>query len=202
MEKKANKKFIIAIAVMAMVVCLAVGGLVGVFAASQQAVTSSFDVQYRIGQNIAGEVSATYAVSKNGNSGNFVVGDTTATKITFDTTEGQHGEGSIAAYALNVNDASALALSPEHTSIEFTYTFVNTGATNFEVTLTDGADQKNVTVTYKLDGAVVTDLSFPVNAGASAIFTIVVEVTDANLSTANYTSTAGSALSWAIEYAA
>lgn len=219
MEKKANKKFIIAIAALAMVVCLAVGGLVGVLAAQAQQVKSTFNVQYTIGENIAGKISANYKVASDA-AVDLVTGITTNddatayddTKvIAFDTTTEEHGAGSISAYALNA-EAESISLSPSKTSVVFTYTFENTGATAFNVTLTDGAvaGAKNVTVTYAVsdndDDTTDADLSatagFRVAAGKTAQVTITVSVEDSNKAEGNYTSAEGAGLVWNLSYVA
>lgn len=216
MEKKSSKKFIIAIVALAMVLCLAVGGLVGVLAARNQEVTSKFNVQYRVGSNIAGKISAKYKVADRENAVAFKtdVEDNTATTdinesevVAFDTTDDQHGgtnADNIVAFVLDVEDDADLQLSPEEIFVVFTYTFENTGATTMSIKLNDNCSMKGVSVAYGVtdnddtttDSDLVATDGFTLATGKTAEVSITVTVTDTGSNDVYYTSEAGNGISW------
>lgn len=188
-----NKKLTIAIVAMAVALLAVVGGLIGVWAATQQTVQTSFNVQYSIGENIAATVTASYATVDNK--------QTDTKSETFDATTAEQ------TFSLALGD---ITLDPTNTSVTFTYTFKNNSAVAFTATLTDTSKAANVTISYDGDtdttqevtsttaSAVNGTTSVAVGANATATVTITVAVKDVNASTASYVSDATNGITWVL----
>ncbi|MBQ8908786.1 MAG: hypothetical protein IJY90_00640 [Clostridia bacterium] len=197
-QAKANKKFKVAIASMAIAFVAVVGGLVGVWAATSQTIGSSFDVQYTVNGAIAGNITATYKTAA----------DDTATTFgehNFDVTASDPTAENKFNKQFTIADEE-LELSATNQSVVFTYSFYNVGETEFTAKLTDTCAQQNVEVVYEVDGEEVelTDNAYTVtvpvtanDADSAVVVTITVSIADVNKS-AWYTSDvdAGTQLLW------
>lgn len=196
MEKKTTKKFTIALCAMAFALVAVVGGLIGVWAATQQSISSDFNVQYEVGKHIAGAVSATYQV---GTKEAAALGQ----KVTFTSSE------TVTSHSLTTA-AQDITFGPGE-AVVFTYTIENHGAEAFVATLSDTAARNNVTVAY---GENLEDMAITVPAATFAAdgsmtqagsvqVTITVTATNPNAATATYVSnaTAGTVVSWSLQQA-
>ena len=204
MEKKSNKKFIAAIASLAMVVCLALGGLIGVLAAGTQTINSSFNVSYSVSGKIAGSVSAKYQYAdwnyEEDTIGAFE-GDEVALGNTFDfdvTTENDDTRA--------LNAATVAFDDAKKNAVVFTYTFTNVGETNYTVTLDDNAAldtaNTNLVISYAKDGTSVqkTDISnFTVAAPAVGGTTTVTVSITMHVENLNYAAALEGTLNWTLQ---
>ena len=180
-----NKKLVITIAVLACALLFALGAVIGVFAATSQTVQTSFNVSYSVSGNIAATVTAKHQVG-------------TDAEVTW-------GEG----ISFGINDAPEgatyyslaapgnITLTLEKQTVVFTYTFENTGSTDFTAVLTETTDLSNVTIEYS-DPDVVTD-GVQVEAGETVNVTVTVSVENQD-QTAWYRSNVegGAVLQWAL----
>ncbi|MBE7074030.1 MAG: hypothetical protein E7379_02960 [Clostridiales bacterium] len=179
-----NKKLSIAVMSLAVAVCFVVGGLIGAWAAIQQSVGSSFDVQYTVGSDIAATVSAKYQVL-NGQ-------ETQMGAITFAATEEQ------GATSYDKITAGKIDLSVTNKSITFTYTFLNIGENEYEAVLADNCSYSNVTVTPSKTSVKVAPGAGVEGSGVDAVeVTIQVTIIDTNKS-AHYTSNSTAGLVWTL----
>ena len=62
---KSNKKFTLTVTALVVALLFAIGGIIGVWAASNQTVSSSFSVSYSIGDNVAVAIGAKYGKQNN-----------------------------------------------------------------------------------------------------------------------------------------
>ena len=226
MEKKTSKKFIIAIVALAMVLCLAVGGLIGVLAAPNQEVKSTFNVQYTIGSNIAGQVSATYKIG-NGAAKNMKTdveeNEETDFKesevIAFDTLTDAHAD--LTAYKLQTQEENnTITLDTSNLSVVFAYSITNLATQGMKVVFTDGCvkDAQSVTVEYKAykvtdDGneemtgeemtktvaaGAASEVEFVIAGSSTAILEITVTISNTGDDGAHYNATASDGHAFAL----
>ena len=202
-QKSLKRKFSIAMLAMASVMCVALGGIIGVIAASMQSVDSSFNIEYSVGQNIAGIVSARYQVGKQTN---------------VDTAE-EHSMGQIEFDAVDVAgqnyynlNGGDITLTPSGTYVKFTYAFKNKGENKFLATLNDSSIAKNVVIIYDEDSSTTIQgenevwldrenvISIPVEKGEEVSVSIIVHVNNVNIESAFYRSQIGNGLVWTLAH--
>ncbi|MBQ8444664.1 MAG: hypothetical protein IJX25_04860 [Clostridia bacterium] len=214
MEKQkmsATKKLTIAVCSLAVALCVVAGGLIGVWAATQQSVNTTFNVQYSVGQHIAARVSAAYQVGTQDTVA--TAAETSMGEISFDTTAAEHES----ATDYHQITGSTINLTPDKTYVLFTYTFENTSAsTKFTATLTDTSMASNVTVKYNNDESKVVNatsteaaelaqtnvVSVTVEAGQTVEVEVLVNVYNVNNTTASYVSNTTNGVLWALAYTA
>ncbi|MBE7074029.1 MAG: hypothetical protein E7379_02955 [Clostridiales bacterium] len=190
-QKKSSKKLSYAVIGLAVALVAVVGGLIGVYAATQQTVGSSFDVQYNVTGEIAGSVSAKYNITKDVDMG------TAEFDVTDSTVRGE------------LKADETIGLDATNKQVVFTYTFTNVGETTYVATVTDTTDFANVTIEWSktsVEVAPATDadsdglISESEAAAAAVEVTCTVTIKDTNKS-AHYTSSSaeGSAVvTWAL----
>ena len=140
-----KKKLIISISTLCVAVIAIVGITVGVLAARSASITNNINVGYTA-REVAATISATYQRQGDADPTNMTVqgGEPDQYELVFD------GSEETATGALET--AGDITLDTDHKSVTFTYTFKNNGTNNFTATLTLPETQKNVTITYQLDG--------------------------------------------------
>lgn len=180
-----NKKLVITIAVLACALLFALGAVIGVFAATSQTVQTSFNVSYSVSGNIAANVSAKHQV---GSDAEVTWGE----GISFGIADAPEGT---TYYSLSAPGNITLTL--EKQTVVFTYTFENTGSTDFTAVLTDTTDLSNVKVAYSDED--VDSTGVEVKAGQTVNVTVTVSV-DNQDKAAWYRSNVegGAALQWAL----
>lgn len=200
-----SKKMTIAVICLAVALFLALGAMIGVFAAGNQTVGSNFKVSYTA-TNVAATVSAKYQLN---DADDQPTGNATEmNSVSFTAAEESTTK--------NVDNASQINLALATPSVTFTYTFKNNSTSvPFTVTLTDGALKDNVSVTYKAGKytttgsgedlewvepasyAALVDNQITVGASEQWAIQITVKITDTN-SAAKYVSDSSNFLSWAL----
>ena len=141
-----NKKLMIALFSICLVVIAGLLTTVIVLATQSGTITSSINISYTA-TDIQGTASATYTV-KNGSPVNLVAKDGSATTITFNAAD------ETLTNSLSIPSGSPVNLTSANDSVTFTYTFTNTGAAAYNATVNyTGTDATNFTVQYSTDNS-------------------------------------------------
>ena len=218
---KSNNKLKIAVIVLAIALVAAIGGIFGVYAATQQNVNTAFSVQYSIGKNVAVAIGARTGNTSTG-MGNFIWFEA-------DTNIEKNDETNLYEIGVNDNDQNLnLHLPEEYNGVlsitnssqgqALSFYFQNLSSTDINVTVQD-----NCTVVGDLDvyyyydilptstpldyifAGTETDLSSPITIKAGELcelFIMVYFPEDADVNkSASYTSDANGGLSFRFEQA-
>lgn len=132
-ETNSKKRLAITITALCIAIIAIICSIVAIFAAANQGVQSTFKVTYKA-TNVAATVSAKYTIKNESevSLGSLTI-DAAADKTTYS--------------SLATDDD--ISLTSKNDEVVFQYTFKNNSSSNaIKVTLTDGADQENVTVQY------------------------------------------------------
>ena len=118
---KSSNKMKIALMSLVFVFVLAIGAVVGVYAATFQGVNSQFNVKYEVGNNIAVKVTAAYQLE---GSDQVSIGE-------LEFNAGDKNDGTT--YSSLSTEVTNVTLTTAVQSVRFIYTFENIGETGFEV---------------------------------------------------------------------
>ncbi len=141
-----NKKLMIALFSICLVVIAGLLTTVIVLATQSGTITSSINISYTA-TDIQGTASATYTV-ENGSPVNLVAKDGSSTTITFNAADETITE------SLSIPSGSPVNLTSANDSVTFTYTFTNTGAAAYNATVNyTGTDATNFKVEYSTTGS-------------------------------------------------
>ena len=192
-EKSSKKRLVLTISSLCVAVVAVVCSIVAIFAATSQSVKTTFKVTYSA-TNVAATVSANYTV-KNGTK------KALGKAITIKADDADNTE-----YA-TLSSTEDIALSTANNEVVFEYIFKNDSEDKaFKVTLSDGANRDNVTVSYATTTtANAENLSYSstvptdVDVAASGTTYIYIKVEITNLANAaEYTSNDAKPISWSL----
>ncbi|MBQ8909317.1 MAG: hypothetical protein IJY90_03430 [Clostridia bacterium] len=159
-----NRKYKMTIAAMCMAFVAVFAAVVGIWAATSQSITAGFNVQYRVGDNVAAAVRTEYYIpgrdgDGDGEEDGAVTVTTNDSRETVENTNGyvifNAGEDySIKSVYLGEFDAEGnpigLALTPENPTVEFYFTFENLLSKGY-VQITESSkitEQDNINLNY------------------------------------------------------